>query len=118
MDRICINGVWFVDFGSNNYSNGMHLITTGAAITVEDVLNGEFPNVWLNPSAPWNELEAFCVLGTKEQYAEFYKRQRDAQISKRLCEQGGFGLPIYAYRELRESIEEEYKDWWENRSRN
>ena len=113
MNKICINGVFFADFGSNNYSNGMHLITTGAAITTEQVLDGEFPGVYLNPSAPWNDGEAFCVLGTPEQYAEFYETQREAQISKRICEQGGLGLPIYEYRELRDQIESEYKDWWE-----
>lgn len=112
MERLCINGVWFIDFGDNNYSCGMHLITTEDTITVEQVLNGEFPGVYLNPSAPWNELDHFCVLGTPEQYEEFYKTQVGAQISKRLCEQGGLGLPIYAYRELKESIEREYKDWW------
>jgi hypothetical protein len=114
MNRICINGVFFADFGDNNYSYGMHLVSTCAAITTEQVLAGEFPGVYLNPSAPWNELEAFCVLGTPEQYAEFYETQREAQISKRLCEQGGLDLPINAYRELRDQIESEYKDWWEN----
>lgn len=114
MDKVSINGVWFADFGSNNYSCGMHLISTCAAITVEQVLAGEFPGVYLNPSAPWTDEECFCVLGTPEQYEKFYQNQVDAQISKRLCEQGGLGLPIYAYRELRESIENEYKDWWQN----
>lgn len=114
MKKFSVNGVNFIDFGSNNYSCGMHLITTGAAITTEQVLNGEFPGVYLNPSAPWDELDCFCVLGTEEQYAEFYKRQREAQISKRLFEQGGLGLPVYAYRELRDQIESDYKDWWEN----
>lgn len=113
MNRTCINGVWFADFDENNYSCGMHLISTGAAITTEQVLDGEFPGVYLNPSAPWTDEEAFCVLGTPEQYAEFYETQRDAQISKRLCEQGGLVLPIYEYRELRNRIESEYKDWWE-----
>jgi len=113
MSRISINEVWFADFGSNNYSCGMHLITTDAAITTEQVLNNKFPGVYLNPSAPWNELDHFCVLGTPEQYTEFYETQREAQISKRLCEQGGLGLPIYEYRELRAQIESEYKDWWE-----
>lgn len=113
MNKICINGVSFTDFDENNYSCGMHLITTDAAITPKQVLDGEFPGVYLNPSAPWNKEEAFCVLGTKEQYAEFYERQRDAQISKRLCEQGGLGLSVHAYRELRDQIESEYKDWWE-----
>lgn len=90
----------------------MHLLTTDATITVEQVLAGEFPGVYLNPSAPWTSDEAFLVYGTKEQYAEFYKRQREAQISKCLCEQGGLGLSITAYRELRDQIEEEYQDWW------
>lgn len=113
MNKVSINGVWFADFGKNNYSCGMHLISTCAAITVEQVLAGEFPGVYLNPSAPWNEEEAFCVLGKKEQYAEFYECQRNAQISKRICEQGGLGLSVHAYRELRDQIESEYKDWWE-----
>lgn len=112
MAKICINGVNFIDFGANNYSNGMHLITTGAAITTEQVLNGEFPGVYLNPSAPWDELDCFCVLGTEEQYKEFYKTQRSVQISKELMRRGGLGLPIYAYRELKQQIEEEYTDWW------
>lgn len=112
MEKTIINGVVFTNFGKNNYSCGMQLISTTASITPQQVLNGELPGVYLNPSAPWNELDHFCVLGTPEQYAEFCKRQRDAQISKRLYEQGGLGLPVYAYRELRESIENEYKDWW------
>lgn len=112
MERFSVNGVWFADFSSNNYSCGMHLISTCAAITVEQVLAGEFPGVYLNPSAPWTDEECFCVLGTPEQYEEFYETQREAQISKRLCEQGGLGLSITAYRELRDQIEEEYKDWW------
>lgn len=108
----CINGVWFTDFGPNNYSEGMHLLTTSAAITPEEVLAGEFPGLYLNPSAPWTDDEAFLVYGTNEQYAAFYERQKEAQISKRLCEQGGLGLSITAYRELRDQIEEEYQDWW------
>lgn len=113
MKQTIINGVVFSNFGKNNYSCGMELITTCAAITPKQVLDGEFPGVYLNPSAPWNE-EAFCIFGASEQYAEFYKRQRDAQISKRICEQGGLGLSVNAYRELRNQIEEDYKDWWEN----
>ena len=112
MNKICINGVFFHDFGSNNYSNGMHLITTGAARTTEQVLNGEFPGVHLNPSASWTDEECFCVLGTDEQYAEFYKNQREVQISKELMRRGGLGLSIHAYRELKQQIEEEYTDWW------
>ena len=112
MVKRCINGVWFVDYGSNNYSEGMHLISTGAAITTEEVLAGEFPGLYLNPSAPWTDDEAFLVYGTPEQYEKFYQNQVEAQISKRLCQQGGLGLSITAYRELRESIKNNYKDWW------
>ena len=112
MKKTNINGVVFANFGENNYSCGMELIATSADITPQQVLSGEFPGVHLNPSAPWTE-EAFCVLGTEEQYAEFYETQREAQISKRLCEQGGLELPIHEYRELRDQIESEYKDWWE-----
>ena len=112
MERICINGVFFADFGENNYSYGMHLISTCATITTEQVLAGEFPGVYLNPSSPWNELEAFCVLGTPEQYAEFYERQRDAQISKRIIDGGYLNAPISEYRTARANIEKNYKDWW------
>ena len=90
----------------------MHLISTCAGITTEEVLNGEFPGVYLNPSAPWTEEEAFCVLGTEEQYKEFYERQRDAQISKRIVNGGYLNAPISEYREAKAAIEKDYKDWW------
>ena len=113
MKKTIINGVEFSNFGENNYSCGMELITTTASIIPQQVLNGEFPGVYLNPSAPWTSEECFCVLGTPEQYKEFYQTQKDAQISKRLIEQGGLGVSITVYRELRNQIEEDYKNWWE-----
>ena len=92
MKKITINGVIFNDFGTNNYSDGMCLITTeDHSVTVERVLKGDFPGVYLNPSAPCTKEEFFGVYGTKEQYEKFYKNQREAQISKRRYHE----IPVY-----------------------
>lgn len=92
----------------------MSLITsTDPSVTPERVLNGEFPGIFLNPSAPCVEEEFFGVFGTKEQYEKFYMNQREAQISKRALKEIPAGVSVHTYREMRDQIEEEYKDWWE-----
>lgn len=114
MNTITINGVTFVDFGSNNYSNGMHLVScsTFPENIIEDVLNGKYPNLWLNPSAPCGS-EFYGVYGTEEQYREFYSRQRKAQISSQLIARIGFNFDDPHYNEIKSEIEANYKDWWE-----
>lgn len=113
-----INGVNFHDFGTNNYSCGMSLVTsTDSSITVEKVLKGEYPGIYLNPSAPCyvfggEMAEFFGVYGTEEQYAEFYQKQREALISKKLIEGNFLNAPLPIYREAKERISNEYKDWW------
>lgn len=94
----------------------MELIATTAGITPQEVLSGKFPGVYLNPSAPWTEGEAFCVLGTPEQYKEFYECQRDAQISKRIINGGYLNAPISEYRAAKATIEKNYKDWWNEKN--
>lgn len=122
MKKFTINGVKFNNFGSNNYSDGMELVTTTRsqmnipmASLIERVLRGEFPGIYLNPSAPCNMEEFFGVFGTEKQYKEFYQNQVDSQISKKMIDKFGWSNwpdpPItQAYKkELREN----YKDWWD-----
>lgn len=115
MDTITINGVTFNDFGVNNYSNGLHLVSVYPmpANIVQDVLDGKYPGIHLNPSAPCTS-EFFGVFGTsEEQYAEFYKNQRQSQISSQLIARLGFNFDDPHYHEIKAEIEANYKDWWE-----
>lgn len=108
-----INNVTFNDFGVNNYSNGMHLVTATSfpATMVQDVLAGKYPGIYLNPSAPCNSKEFFGVFGTAEQYAEFYNRQKECQMSRQLLLKINYNWSNY--REVRAEVEANYKDWWE-----
>jgi len=119
MKKIVINGVEFYDFGTNNYSNGMRLITCYPMPEnmVQDVLAGKYEGVYLNPSARCGE-EFYGVLGTPEQYKEFRERQEDSQISSRIIEKaGGFyafqHLPVEDYRRIEQEVRSAYKNWWE-----
>lgn len=119
MEKLVINGYTFNNFGENNYSNGMQLITSTDRPTeiLEKVKLQEpgFECVWFNPSAPCNDFEFFGVLGTEEQYKEFYQNQRDSQISKKMIEK--FGWNNWPDKEITDAYEDElianYKDWWE-----
>lgn len=120
MKKIQINGVEFNDFGVNNYSNGMHLISCYPMPKnmVQDVLAGKYYGVYLNPSAPCNE-EFFGVFGTEEQYKEFKKRQEEAQIASRVIDKaGGFDafqkLSLEEYHKIETEIQSTYKNWWED----
>lgn len=119
MKHITINGVEFCDFGPNNYSNGMHLITCYPMPEniVTDVLAGKYPGVYLNPSAPCY-YEFYGVFGTEEQYAEFKPRQEEAQISSQIIDKaGGFDafqqLPYEDYKVIEQEVRSSYKNWWE-----
>lgn len=120
MKKFTINGVEFNNFGPNNYSDGMELITVNNPPKdfVQRVLKGEFYGIYLNPSAPCCEDEFFGVFGTSEQYEKFYRNQRDCQVSKILMAKfGGLeGLQKASreeYSKAREDSYNEYKDWWE-----
>ena len=119
MTKFELNGVTFCNFGSNNYSNGMELITCYPMPEnmVQRVLNGEFHGVYLNPSAPCCE-EFYGVFGTPDQYygpEGLYNSQKQGIIARRYFEiLGG----VRASRDREESAqhqaESEYKDWWED----
>lgn len=118
MKKFVINNVEFCNFGSNNYSEGMELITCYPMPDnmVEDVLAGKYHGVYLNPSAPCSE-EFYGVFGTSEQYKKLYAQQKESQISKMIVNRaGGFDamrkMPLEEYRTLEEQCEKEYKDWW------
>ena len=117
MQKIVINGVEFCDFGANNYSNGMHLITCYPMPEnmIQDVLAGKYEGVYLNPSARCCE-EFYGVLGTPEQYKEFKKRQEDAQISSRIISAVGgmdafMKYPYDKYKQLEQEVRSAYKNW-------
>lgn len=120
MEKLVINGYTFNNFGENNYSNGMQLITSTDRPTeiLEKVKLQEpgFEYVWFNPSAPCNDFEFFGVLGTKEQYEKTYKEQVNSQIGKAMCDK--FGYKNWPDKSITDAYEDElrknYKDWWEN----
>ena len=120
MEKINIAGYEFNNFGSNNYSNEMELITSTdrPSEIVEKVKRKApgFENIWLNPSAPCSTSEFFGFLGTEEQYKQVYRNQKKAQISKKMIDK--FGWSNYPSPEITEAYEGElfanYKDWWEN----
>lgn len=118
MEKINIAGYEFNNFGSNNYSNGMELITSTdrPSEIIEKVKFQEpgFENIWLNPSAPCTEFEFFGLLGTEEQYRQVYQNQKNAQIAGKMIDKFGWNdWPSY---EITEAYENEllanYKDWW------
>lgn len=119
MEKIYIEGYEFNNFGSNNYSNEMELITSTDRLSeiVEKVKRKEpgFENIWLNPSAPCSDFEFFGLLGTEEQYLQFYKTQKNAIIGSRMVEM--FGWDNWPPRGVTEAYKTQllanYKDWWE-----
>ena len=119
MEKINIAGYEFNNFGSNNYSNGMQLITSTdrpkEILEKVKLQESGFEGVWLNPSAPCNGFEFYGLLGTEEQYKQVYQEQKEAQISKKMIEK--FGWNNWPDREITDAYEDElianYKDWWE-----
>lgn len=126
MEKITIAGVEFCNFGSNNYSEGMELVSSYPCDPqmIEAVLGGEIyiigdKQVFLNPSAECHS-EFFGVLGTKEQYEKFYKRQTEAQMSKLVLEWttayanhcGVKDLTPEEWRFAEFIAKKQYKDWW------
>lgn len=119
MLTINIEGYEFCNFGKNNYSNEMELITSTdrPSEILQKVKNKEpgFENIWLNPSAPCSTSEFFGFLGTEEQYKQVYRNQKKTQISKKMIDK--FGWSNWPSREITEAYEcgllANYKDWWE-----
>jgi len=118
MKTFHINGVEFCDFGPNNYTNGMHMVTCYPMPEnmVEDVLAGKYPGVYLNPSAPCYD-EFYGVFGTEEQYSEFKSRQEEAQIASQVIDKaGGLSafqqLPYEDFEAIEREVRSSYKNWW------
>lgn len=123
-EQFIINGVKFYDFGPNNYTFGMHRVTSYPMPEgfVTDVLAGKFPGIFLNPSANLKgSHEFFGVWGTPEQYKKFREAQREAQIASRVIEAfGGFdrfidraNRDVELHRRITAEVTAAYKDWWE-----
>lgn len=107
--------VTFINLGSNNYSNGMELVSCYPMPKnmVDDVLAGKYQNIWLNPSAPCKEGEFFGVKGSKEQYKDFYEAQKEAQISKEILRRIPINSPLEIWEKVRKEVITNYKDWWD-----
>lgn len=115
MNKTIINGVEFNNFGANNYSDGMELISLYPCPSdlVQRVLNKEFEGVYLNPSAPCGS-EFFGVLGSEEQYKQFYAHQKNALIGGKMVEKFGFNtVAPQEWEAYKAEVENSYKDWWE-----
>lgn len=125
MEKITINDVVFCNFGSNNYSEGMELVSSYPCDPqmIEDVLLGRYSlgekQMFLNPSAPCGE-EFFGVLGTQEQYKELYERQVGASIAKVQLSYINEYAVVHGLEDVSDDIwrfaefiaKKQYKDWW------
>lgn len=121
MEKITINGLEFYDFGENEYTFGMHLIscTNPPKDLVKRVLSGEFFGVFLNPSARCTDFEFYGVFGTPEQYRELYQHQKEAQITKIALNLFGGGVgsilsDLTRWTKCEKKANEIYRDWWKN----
>lgn len=110
-----IQGITANNFGSNNYSCGMEaIIFNPQDTTVEQVRI--LPGVFLHPTCEPNSLGIFALLGTKEQFDEFYLRCVKSEITKRVI---GGNIPdmsdIEAWKLLNEKIDilvKEFVPWY------
>ena len=85
MEKINIAGYEFNNFGSNNYSNGMELITSidRPSEILQKVKYQEpgFENIWLNPSTPCSTSEFFGFFGANNVKTTFASAIKDAITS-------------------------------------
>lgn len=102
-----------VNYGTNNLSCEMELVVVSAD-SLKEIIDS--PEYHLNPSAPGiHDGEIYAVKGTSEQYAEFYKRQRESQIAKRVMDRihGDFSSVSHEeYLKIEDEEEDNYQDWW------
>ena len=120
MEKFTINGIEFCDFGKNSYSCGMHLVSAYPVSEnfFQDVLDGKYPGIFLNPSADCRgSIEFFGVWGTPEQYEEFYKKQRDACIASAVIKACGGPdrmreMDTKEFRIIKDACTARYQDWW------
>ena len=123
MKQIKIHGIEMTDMGTTNNTHGMHLIyfygkdPLDVRSIVQAIKDGDIHCLYLNPSAPCTEFEFYGVMGTPEQYEEFYERQKGGVIATRLMEHfGGFekfyNIDPIEMEAAKAEIEANYKDWW------
>lgn len=119
MEKLIIDGFEFNDFGANNYSEGMRLISAENSEELMEAYKrglsiGEC-QVFYNPSAPCTKHEFYGVFGLESDYQKFYKRQKEAQIAKKMLDKfGNRDVPIKEWQAAEKEITDAYKDWWQN----
>lgn len=105
------------NLGSRNNTFGMELVILRAD-SLQEIIDS--PIYHLNPSTPgFYDGDIYGVKGTAEQYADFYRYQAEAQISKQVVDElGEIGECPYTasreqYLEARAKVAARYKPWWE-----
>ena len=118
MKKITINGHVADNFGSNNYSHGMEAIVFSPTTTTIEQVKA-LPNVFLHPTVTPNSYEIFALLGTQEQFDEFFKSAKEAYCSKEAVQRCG-GIPEYDDQDawtkihnLEDKLWDGFKPWYE-----
>lgn len=125
MKQIKIRGIEMTDMGTTNNTHGMHLIyfygkdPLDVRSIVQAVKDGDIHCLYLNPSAPCTKFEFYGVMGTPEQYLEFYAEQKASIIATCLIEYFS-GRDNFTADQLdpaevaymKERAEANYEDWW------
>ena len=118
MKSIIINGMLGMNFGENNYSNGMEAITFNTMMnSVDRIMNTE--GLFPHPTQEPNALEVYMLKGTKEQYNELYPQLVESYCTSQVLSTNG--IPSMSDRDawsnLAEKIEEEvinFVPWYKN----
>ena len=106
MNKVIIHGVEAYNFGSNNYSFGMEAVVFNPAnVTVKQIK--EMDGVFLHPTCKPNRLEIFALLGTQEQFDEFYPSCVSSEMTKLYYNSLNHVLPEYEDREAWTKINED-----------
>ena len=111
-----INGIKCYAFGVNNYSCGLNPVTVKPTDhSIEEILSS---GLFLNPFQEPNDLEVFCLSGTKEQFEEFVTDGKQTYATKKAVKEIGF--PDYSdekaskeFSSLRKKFLTEFKPWYE-----
>lgn len=114
MNKETINGIEYINFGSNNYSCGMEAVTFNPKDISPDEV-AKLPGFFLHPGLEPNSHEIFALKGTLSQYLEFFKAVVDSKATKYAV--GIFGLNPQSWDEFRETeqrFKDRFKPWfWE-----
>ena len=118
MEKLTINGHVADNLGSNNYSHGMEVIVfSPTTTTIEQVK--ELPNVFLHPRIKPDAEDIFALLGTQEQFDEFFRSAKQSYCSKEAIRRCG-GIPEEdddntwdKIHQLEEKLWDSFKPWYE-----